>query len=64
MKIVLTFKDPDHAVQVDGRDVGSLPREARALVREYVEFAEYITVEFDTATGDVRVVPINEGGTP
>ena len=64
MKLRLTFKDPDHQVQglgYDGiwddvTDIGK--RKAEKLLKKYVEWDEYITVEFDTDAGTATVVEV------
>jgi hypothetical protein len=53
-KFTVTFKDPDYSVQngVTGRDV--------QLKAKFIEWDEYITIEFDPATQTARVVPVAE----
>lgn len=68
MKLRMTFKDPDHAMQfVDGTpaeadefDGVNVPRVARALVRKFVVWDEYVTIEYDTLAGTARVVADGE----
>jgi len=56
MKLKLTFKDPDRYVH--GQPGEEIPEEAAALVRKYVEFDEYVTIEFDTEAKTAIVVPL------
>ncbi|HWX31175.1 MAG TPA: hypothetical protein VNZ53_27520 [Steroidobacteraceae bacterium] len=56
MKVKMTFKDPDRYVH--GQAGEEIPDEAAALVRRYVEFDEYVTIEFDTETKTATVVPL------
>lgn len=63
MKILLQFKNPDYMVAVDGEwqeGYGSngVPKKHRATIEKYVEFDEYIQVEYDTETKTWRVVPV------
>jgi len=60
-KLYLTFKDPDHAVQIDGADTDTRPltaAEAKAKAK-FIEFDEYLVVEIDTAKRSARVVPVD-----
>ena len=47
MKIQLTFKTPDVEDQLSPEEL----EEARPLLDKFMEYGEYITVEFDTETG-------------
>ena len=60
MKFTVTFKDPDCTVAGTGKDidyVDQLPDKARWLTEEFLEFREYVTIEFDTKKGTATVVP-------
>jgi len=46
MKINLTFKTPDVEDQLEAEELA----EAQPLLNEYLEYNEYLTVEFDTET--------------
>lgn len=54
MKIHLTFKTPDVEDQVTPEDLAV----AKPLVDKYLEYGEYITVEFDTETKTCVGVPL------
>jgi hypothetical protein len=57
MKIQLTFKDPDYSTDPG---VQSTTRVDRAFINSFIEYDEYITVEFDTEQKTTRVVPVKE----
>jgi len=54
MKFTVTFKSPDafDTADVDDEDVD----EAKELFDRFVEYGEYVTVEFDTETQTAKVV--------
>ena len=59
-KFQVTFKDPDCLVTGTGKDidyVDQLPTPARDLTKKFLEFDEYVTIEFDTTEGTAVVVP-------
>ena len=61
MKVKLTLKDPDgvyEGLRDAGVDPNDPPAEVERVMRQYVEFSEYVTVEVDTNTGQARVVPL------
>lgn len=55
-KFTCTFKDPDYGV--DNCELKEEQR--RKLTDKYFEWNEYVTLEFDTETKAVRVVPVKE----
>ena len=67
MKFQLTFKTPyvtdaiddmadaDHN---DGEERENLVETAKELARKFVEYDEYIRIEFDTETQTATVVPV------
>lgn len=61
MKIKITVKDPDgvwDSLKDSKLDPNELPSEVENVVRKYIEFKEYITVELDTETGEARVCEV------
>lgn len=62
MKFEIQMKDPDgvfSSLIEEGMDLGDLPVDVARMVRKYIEFDEYLTVEFDTEADTVRVVPVD-----
>jgi len=69
MKFQLQFKTPDVLDQLDDQ-CGSyndkdkfvkdeqLIEDCRMLARTFIEYGEYIKIEFDTDTGTVTVLPL------
>jgi len=57
MKFSLTFKHPDALKQITGSVKDE--KEKRKLAEKYVEWGEYVTIDFDTEDGTavVREVP-------
>lgn len=63
MKFKMTFKDPDgvwDSLKDAGYDPNDLPTDVDNLVGKYIEFSEYLTIEFDIENESVRVVPKGE----
>lgn len=61
MKFKLTFKTPDVTSQIGffGGFFGEKTRdEVDALIKRWVEYDEYLTVEFDTEAKTCSVVPL------
>lgn len=62
MKFTLTFKHPDVLDQIDeqfeGDDRDTDRDAARSLAGKFLEYDEYIYIEFDTETGEARVKPV------
>ena len=56
MKFRLSFKTPDVMAQLDFDEV--CQEAAKAVVDAYVEYDEYIRVEFDTVEGTATVVEL------
>jgi hypothetical protein len=57
MKFTLTFKQPDVFDQLD--DLSEEERDsAERLARDYVQYSEYINVEFDTEAGTAKAVKL------
>ena len=59
MKFTVTFKTPDavqYALEELPADVDW--KEAQKVIDKYVEYNEYVRVEFDTSTGTAKVVPV------
>ena len=54
----ITLKDPDYGVNELGVDKKA--KAVRAMLTKFVEWGEYVTVEFDTEAGTARVVPVKE----
>lgn len=60
MKFRITFKDPDgvwEGLQDANLDPNCLPGEVQEVVDKFLEFDEYITIEFDTEDVTARVIP-------
>ena len=58
MKFVITFKTPDVLDDLDRlEDISEEERSfADELVKQYVEYGEYIRIEFDTETKTAKVL--------
>lgn len=58
MKILMTFKDPDHVAETSSGKVlrwdDPVYKEARGT---FVLYEEYITIEYDSETKEAKVVP-------
>lgn len=60
MKFTATFKTPD-AARYALEDVPIEDFEAASeVVDKFVEFSEYVRIEFDTETQEARVIPVKE----
>lgn len=55
MKVQLTFKTPDVADQLSKEEM----QEFGTLIRKFVKYNEYVTIEFDSETQTVSVVDIS-----
>jgi hypothetical protein len=58
-KFTITMKDPDYST--DGADTRNLTRAERAWMQSFIEWDEYVTIEFDTTAKTARVVPVQKG---
>ena len=58
-KFSITFKDPDYSVS-SGSITTNQSGSGRALVQSFLQWNEYVTIEFDTTTKTARVVPVAE----
>ncbi len=61
MKFQITLKDPDgvwSSLEEAFGDANNLPPDAEAVIDEFIEYNEYVTIELDTETGEARVVPV------
>lgn len=63
MKFTLTFKCPDVRDQLpyahdESEDLEDEIDEVEYVFQKFVEWGEYITVEFDTNTGTACAVPV------
>jgi len=61
MKFTLSFKTPDVSDQLKNEHPEMSKddeRKAKALIKKYVEYDEYIYVEFDTENQTVTALPI------
>jgi hypothetical protein len=58
VKLIVTFKDPDAVADA----LKSVPEEELAgeLLDKFVEYGEYVRLEFDTEAKTARVVPVKE----
>ena len=54
--ITVTMKDPDYGIDSGDDDNASV----RRVLDAFLEWNEYITVEFDTKKMTARVVPVKE----
>lgn len=62
MKIQVGFKTPDAldcALETVEHESDEEFSKAEAVLRKYIRYAECITVEFDTETGEAKVLPLN-----
>jgi hypothetical protein len=59
-KFRITSKDPDYIVSGQNFDTQNLSKTERAFVESFLEWDEYITIEFDTTAKTARVVPVAE----
>jgi hypothetical protein len=63
MKFRITMKDPDgvyDSLKDSGYDLDDLPEDVQTLIDKYVEFGEYMNIEFDIMEQNARVVPRGE----
>jgi hypothetical protein len=63
MKFTITMKDPDYSTQGLERSLCKSTAElskATALRDSFLEFGEYVTIEFDSETRTARVIPCAE----
>lgn len=65
MKFTLMFKTPDVLDQIVGQinypqfpDFNQEVADAQELAKKFVEYGEYIRVEFDMATETAKVIPL------
>jgi hypothetical protein len=49
-KFTVTFKDPDYSIDATASVVG-----VPGILEKFLEWDEYVTIEFDTETGKARV---------
>jgi hypothetical protein len=57
MKLILTFKTPDILDQLeDQTNSEEEPEEAKAFVKSFLTYSEYISVEFDTEAKTATVL--------
>ena len=57
MKFTITMKDPDYS----GNEMSHNNSPMAKMLDKYLEYNEYVTIEFDTDKGTARVVPVEEG---
>lgn len=58
MKILMTFKDPDHFAETsDGEVLRWNDPEYTEARNELMRHDEYITIEYDSETKEAKVVP-------
>ncbi len=62
MKFTLTFKTPDVLDQIEQQISyeDEVQEEATKFARKFMEFSEYIRVEFDTQKGTATVLPCKD----
>jgi len=56
----MTLKDPDgvyDAIEDAGLDLNDLPDDVELILDKFVEFNEYVVIEFDLAEQTATVVP-------
>ena len=61
MKLRIMFKDPDgvyDSLEEAGLDPNELPEDVEKVVKKFIEFSEYIYIDFDIANGTAEVVPV------
>lgn len=58
MKFAMTFRDPDHSRDTEPKAATKLI--ADKLAAKFIEWDEYVTIEFDTESQSARVVPVAE----
>lgn len=58
MTFQITMKDPDYAGNELSRGASNF-KQSKVLAK-FLEWNEYITVEFDTEKGTARVIPVQE----
>lgn len=57
MKFTLNFKTPDVLDQLDSESVDEdAIEDMKAFARKFLQYSEYITIEFDTEAGTAEVV--------
>ncbi len=58
MKFTISFKTPD-ALSDAVEDVDEADRAAvEAVAGKFIEYGEYVNIEFDTKTGEAKVLPV------
>jgi len=58
MKVRVTFKMPDVMEQAYEGLTQQEVNTVRRVAEKFIEYGEYVTVEFDTDKGTARVVPL------
>ena len=53
-KFTVTFKDPDYSY------AGMSKQQASWIIDKFLEWDEYLTVEFDSETGEGKVIPVSK----
>lgn len=56
MKVRLQFKDPDYCFEIEGVDDKDVTEEQRDEIAEWLRWNEYLCVEFDTKTGEGKII--------
>lgn len=56
MKFTVTFKDPDCYIEPPTKTSNA----GRELMAKFIQWGEYVTIEFDTETKSVRVLTVEE----
>lgn len=55
-KITITMKDPDYS----GNEHSNSPHPIGQVLAKFLEYNEYVTIEFDTVKKTARVIPVAE----
>lgn len=60
-KIRINLKDPDgvyDSIESAGYDMNDLPSKVDDVLRKFIEYKEYLSVEIDIETGEARVLKV------
>jgi len=58
-KFFITMKDPDYGIDIEGSP-RTLNANEMKLLEKFVEWNEYVTIEFDSDSKTARVVTVKE----
>jgi hypothetical protein len=59
-KFRVTFKSPDACFDAMEELPEEIKADAENLLRKFVEYGEYVTIEFDLDAGSAKVIPLRD----